>query len=279
MKFILTVFLAIAVNAYAKPATKPVAVPTSYALYDYDAHQFLVKENVDEVRSIASITKLFTAVTVIRSGADLDEKVKVTGASGGHIPRGNKISRRDLLRAMLISSDNLAAESLANAHPGGFRQFIVDANSYVNDVLKLRETVIVDASGLQAGNVSNVNDLIDFLYAIRNEPVIRSIAAERNALITMPRGKRQITINFKNTNPQLFTYDNILISKTGTTNAAGRCVIMLIEKKGTLFAVAVLGTKNSTERSKLATGLLDIPIEAKPEPKPSVESVVEFNYF
>jgi D-alanyl-D-alanine endopeptidase (penicillin-binding protein 7) len=279
MKFILTVLFAISVNVYAKPVHKPVAVPASYALYDYDAHEFVAKENVDEVRSIASITKLFTAITVIRSGADLDEKVKVMGSSGGHIPRGNKISRRDLLRAMLISSDNLAAESLANAHPGGFSQFIIDVNNYVTDVIKLRETKIVDASGLQAGNVSNVNDLIEFLYVIRNEPVIRSIAAERNALITMPRGKRQITINFKNTNPQLFTYDNILISKTGTTNAAGRCVIMLVEKKGMLFAVAVLGTKNLTERSKLATGLLDIPIEAKPEPKPSVESVVEFNYF
>jgi len=279
MKTIAILLLAFAANVYAKPATKPVAVPASYALYDYDAHQFIAKENVDEVRSIASITKLFTAITVIRSGADLDEKVKVAGASGGHIPRGNKISRRDLLRAMLISSDNLAAESLANAHPGGFNQFILDANNYATNVLKLRETIIVDASGLKPDNVSNVNDLIDFLYAIRHDPVIRSIASERNALITMPRGKRQITINFKNTNPQLFTYDNILISKTGTTNAAGRCVIMLIEKKGMLFAVAVLGTKNLNERSKLATGLLEIPIETRPEPKPSVESVVEFNYF
>jgi D-alanyl-D-alanine endopeptidase (penicillin-binding protein 7) len=251
----------------------------AYALYDYDAHEFIAKENVDQVRSIASITKLFTAMTVIRSGADLDEKVKVVGSSRGHFPRSTKISRRDLLRAMLISSDNLAAESLANAHPGGFKQFIIDANNYITNVLKLRETAIVDASGLLPGNVSNVNDLIDFLYDIRNEPVIRGIAAERNALITMPRGKRQITINFKNTNPQLFTYDNILISKTGTTNAAGRCVIMLVEKKGTLFAVAVLGTKNINERSKLATGLLDIPIEARPEPTPVIETIVEFNYF
>jgi len=251
----------------------------AYALYDYDAHEFVARENVDEVRSIASITKLFTAITVIRSGVDLDEKVKVKGSSGGHIPRGNMIKRYDLLRAMLISSDNLAAESLANAHPGGFVKFIEDANHYITNIIKLRETKIVDASGLQPGNVSNVNDLIDFLHIIRNEKVIRNIAAERNALITVPKGRRQITINFKNTNPQLFTYDNILISKTGTTNAAGRCVIMLVEKKGMLFAVVVLGTKNITERSKLATGLLDIPIEARPDPTPTVDSVIEFNYF
>lgn len=272
MKKLIFLFLAFCANAYSGPTA-------SYALYDYDAHQFIVKQDVDKVRSMASITKLFTAMTVIRSGVNLQEKVKVTGRSRGFVPRGSMISRYDLLRAMLISSDNLASESLANAHPGGFDQFIIDANHYADQVLKLRETKIVDSSGLMAGNITNVNDLIDLLEATRSNEIIKKIAAERNAIITMnvTRGKKQkeITINFKNTNPQLWTFDNILISKTGYTNAAGRCVVMLVEKNNLPFAVIVLGTRNIHERSKLAKQLIEIPIE--PRIVPVIEPEIKFD--
>jgi len=272
MKKFIFLLLACCANAYSGPTA-------SYALYDYDAHQFVIKEDVDRVRSMASITKLFTAMTVIRSGVNLQEKVKVTGRSRGFVPRNSMISRYDLLRAMLISSDNLASESLANAHPGGFNQFIIDANFYADQVLKLRETKIVDSSGLMAGNVTNVNDLIDLLEATRSNEIIKKIAAERNAIITMnvTRGKKQkeITINFRNTNPQLWTFDNILVSKTGYTNAAGRCVVMLVEKNNLPFAVIVLGTRNIYERSKLAKQLIEIPIE--PRIVPVIEPEIKFD--
>jgi len=272
MKKFIFLLLACCANAYSGPTA-------SYALYDYDAHQFVIKEDVDRVRSMASITKLFTAMTVIRSGVNLQEKVKVTGRSRGFVPRNSMISRYDLLRAMLISSDNLASESLANAHPGGFNQFIIDANFYADQVLKLRETKIVDSSGLLPGNITNVNDLIDLLDSIKENAVIKNIAAERNAIVTMfvPQGKKQkqVTINFKNTNPQLWTFDNILISKTGFTNAAGRCVVMLVEKQNMKFAVVVLGTKNVYERSKIAKQLIEIPIE--PRIVPVIEPEIKFD--
>lgn len=273
MKKFIFLLLAFCFNSYAATSS------ASYALYDYDFHGFIVKQDVDNIRSMASITKLFTAMTVIRSGVNLQEKVKVTGKSRGFVPRNSMISRYDLLRAMLISSDNLAAESLANAHPGGFDQFVVDANHYVSQVLKLRETKIVDASGLLPGNITTVNDLIDLLEAVKDNSIIKSIAAERNAIITMyvPQGKKQkqVTINFRNTNPQLWSFDNILISKTGYTNPAGRCVVMLVEKQNIKFAVIVLGTKNVHERSKIAKQLIEIPIE--PRIVPVIEPEIKFD--
>ena len=50
----------------------------------------------------------------------------------------------------------------------------------------------------------------------------------------------------------LFHFDNILISKTGTTSAAGKCVIMLVEKNKTYHAVVVLGQRDSKTRHKIA---------------------------
>jgi D-alanyl-D-alanine carboxypeptidase len=54
----------------------------------------------------------------------------------------------------------------------------------------------------------------------------------------------------------MFTYDNILISKTGTTNAAGKCVAMLIERDGALFAVIVLGQKTGHQRTMIVEELM-----------------------
>lgn len=232
----------------------------AYALYDYSNHSYDIESNKHEIRSIASITKLFTAITILNSGVDLTEKVKVNGKSRGRVPQGALMTRMDLMQAMLISSDNRAAETLANHHFGGFSQFIKDVNSYVQKN-NLYDTQIVDSTGLLSNNKSSVADLIEFLSLIKDNPTIRSIAGERNAEINAPRGKNVITINLNNTNPEIFIYDNILISKTGFTSSAGRCVLMLIEKNKKLYAVAVLGQRNVTARTKLVKKLLHVDTE------------------
>ena len=248
----------------------------SYALYNYDREEWQVSYNSYEVRSIASITKLFTAVTILRSGVDLAEKVKVTGKSGGRFPRGMMVSRMDLMRAMLISSDNLAAETLANTYPGGFNVYLEDANRWITG-WGLINTRVVDASGLLPENVSNVNDLVKFLAKIQGNSVIREITKERHLTLAVPKGKKTLSINLKNTNSTMFQFDNILISKTGTTNAAGKCVVMLVEKAGSPYAVVILGQKNAQERATLASDL----ITAKPLPKPEVQpepEPIEFKF-
>jgi D-alanyl-D-alanine carboxypeptidase len=246
----------------------------SYALYDFEQEHYQVHHNVTEVRSIASITKLFTAMTILRSGVDLNEKVKVTGKSGGRFPRGMMVSRNDLMKAMLISSDNLAAETLANTYPGGFDVYLEDANRWIWG-WGLIDTRVVDASGLLPGNVSSVNDLVKFIAKIQDNSVIRKITQERQTTIDLPKGKKTIKVNLKNTNSTLFDFDNILISKTGTTNAAGKCVIMLVEKNKNLHAVVLLGQKNAKERTTLATNLISALPITKPvtEPEP-----IEFKF-
>jgi D-alanyl-D-alanine endopeptidase (penicillin-binding protein 7) len=228
----------------------------AHALYDFETHSFLIRNNESEVRSIASITKVITAVTVINSGVNLNESVKVNGHSRGHVPKGVQMSRMDLLRAMLISSDNRAAETLANHHPGGFLMFLSDANKWL-DKNKLFNTHIVDSSGLLPGNVSTAGDLVELLALVKDNSIIRSIAGERQASVHAPKGKKTITINLH----------NILISKTGFTNPAGRCVLMLVEKGKELYGVVVLGQKNVRDRSRLVKELLAVDTEPLARPK------------
>jgi D-alanyl-D-alanine carboxypeptidase len=74
----------------------------------------------------------------------------------------------------------------------------------------------------------------------------------------LPKGKKVVKINLRNTNSVLFQFDNILISKTGTTTAAGKCVIMLVEKNKTYHAVIVLGQRNGKERHKIAEAFVSM---------------------
>ena len=127
----------------------------SYALFNLSNENYIVENNPEEIRSIASITKLITAITVLNSGVNLDEPVKVNGRSYGRVPLNALISRMDLLKAMLVSSDNRAAETLANHHPGGIFYFLQDANQYLEQH-SLFNTHVVDSSGLLPGNVSKI---------------------------------------------------------------------------------------------------------------------------
>jgi D-alanyl-D-alanine carboxypeptidase len=248
-KLFLTIFLSFSCLSYAQPSRG------AWGLYDYDLIEYQMAYNRSDVRSIASITKLFTATTILRQGLDLDERVKVTGKSKGRFPRGAMVPRIDLMKAMLISSDNLAAETLANTYPGGFNAFIADTNQWVQGT-GLIDTRIADASGLLAANVSTVDNLSMLLYRLKDYSVIRDISNERTATLKLPQGKKTVKINLRNTNPTLFQFDNIIISKTGFTSPAGRCVAMLVRKEDRLYAVVVLGQPNVKERSRLAQELI-----------------------
>ena len=227
----------------------------SYVLFDYDNGEFNDEFNRNQVRSIASITKMFTAITVINSTANLYEKLYVAGHNGGKVPRGTYVSRMDLLKAMVMNSDNLAAEVLANNHPGGFNKFIIDANTY-NRNIGLIHTEIVDSSGLMPGNVSTASELVLFLNSIKDNPVIQDIGALRQYDLAVPKGRKTYHVKFHNTNPELYKYDNILISKTGFTNSAGRCVMMLVEKGQKTYALIVLGQPNVQRRSQIVAKLI-----------------------
>ena len=227
----------------------------AYGLRSWDDYQWQHSYNVEEVRSIASITKLFTAVTVLNSDVNLTQTVKVQGHSTGKFATGMMVTRLELIRAMLISSDNRAAESLAHAHPGGMSKFIRDVQWEISN-MGLSNTKIVEPTGLSPMNISTVEDLSNFLFYMRNNIIIRSIASERTHQTQIVKGKKRVTVNLRNTNPAMFTYDNILISKTGTTNAAGKCVAMLIERDGALFAVIVLGQKTGHQRTMIVEELM-----------------------
>ena len=252
-KFLTVVVFMLTMNAWSTSA---------YGLYDFDNVRYEHSKNTTDVHSIASITKLFTAYTVVMSHVDLDEKVKVQGRAGGRFARGAYLERSELMRAMLMSSDNLAAETLAHAHPGGYDKFIADINWHLG-VNGFKETKIVDATGLLPGNVSTVDELKEFLFILRRIDIIKYYSSEKLYSIKYqpPKSKKTITIQLRNTNPQVFTYDSIVLTKTGFTNAAGRCLAMLVEKNGVLYAMVTLGNKDIRQRTGVINEMFNVYVQ------------------
>ena len=162
-------------------------------------------ENTTEVRSIASITKLVTAMVY------LDAKIKVD---------------RNLLQRALVSSDNRAAKKLCETYPGGLRD-CVEMMNYKTKELGLTKTKFVEPTGLSVFNTSNAEELIKIVEAASHYPEIVQASNTKK----------------HNTNPTIGKY-NYVVSKTGFINAAGGCIVAMVNNR----IVVILGSKNTKTR-------------------------------
>lgn len=221
----------------------------SHALFDYSNNEYLSVQDADTQRNIASITKLFTGVTILHSDVNMDERITVNCTSRGHVIRGTEMSRRDLFTAMIVSSDNCAAETLANSHPGGYMRFIRDRNEMLS-TYNLKNTQLFDSTGLSVFNVSTINDLIAFAPLVYQNDFLQHVSSLPKATVYAYRKGKAIPIQLYNTNPAFGSHNNIVVSKTGYTSRAGRCVLMMVQKMENFYAVIVLGKPSSGSRSK-----------------------------
>ena len=246
MRYILLCFFLIASQAWAN----------SHALYSYDKKEYLDKQDVESIRSIASITKLFTAITILESKSNLDDRIRVECRSSGKIIRNTEMTRRDLLTAMIVSSDNCAAETLANNYPNGYNEFIIARTDLIQN-MGLKNTRLYDATGLSVFNSSTVSDLILFAPMAYANPVLRSIANLPEASVKAFKKGKEIVIKVHNTNPSVYNHKEVVISKTGFTNSAGRCVLMMTKRLENFYAVVVLGEPNIKSRNRQVERLLE----------------------
>lgn len=192
----------------------------------------------DEVRPIASTTKIFVAMVVRKHGIDLDsytkiERTDVKAARGGARTRldiNESFKNRDLLRAMLMSSDNRAPTALARA-VGLDSDGLVKAMNKLAKQLHLKRTRFTDTSGLR-GNVSTAREMALALRTALADPVLREIMNDDYEVIESKDGSAKI--GYGSTNQPLVArrYD-VIGGKTGYTRAAGYCFIT-----GARFALA-----------------------------------------
>lgn len=228
----------------AKPAVQELA-SGSALLVDLKTNEVLFSSNPDMVVPIASVTKLMTAMVVLDAKLPLDQMLPVTIRDAkemqgvfSRVRIGSEISRREMLLLTLMSSENRAAASLAHHYPGGYAAFIQAMNAKAR-ALGMTRTRYVEPTGMSEHNVSSANDLIKLIRASRQYALIQQFSTTDEKTVAFR--KPNYTLGFQNTNALVRKNNwDIQLSKTGFTNAAGRCLVMSTTMKQRQVAFVVL---------------------------------------
>jgi serine-type D-Ala-D-Ala endopeptidase (penicillin-binding protein 7) len=220
-------------------------------IYDPETNQVLWEENSQSQRSIASITKMMTALVFVENNPDMSQNVMVAKgdvfqASTTHLRLNDRVTADDLLHLLLIASDNAAARALARVSPYGTDGFVARMNEKAAE-LGLENTHYADPSGLLSDNVSSAYDMARLITYISGDERIASIM--RTPEYTVFSTRRPIT--FHSTNHLLGRADvDVRAGKTGFISKAGYCLATLLRlpQSSQQVAVVVLGARSNAGR-------------------------------
>jgi len=227
----LLVFLTVLFNGQSNAAdNKPVRITATSWLVADGTGKIIQGENTDQQRSIASITKLITAMVVLDANQNLDEFLK-------------PYTRREMIQLALVKSDNQASLDLCKHYPGGTVQCVRAMNDKVKS-LGLTKTQFIESSGLSVMNVSTAEELIKIVIEAAKYTEI--IIAARTSEVKIKIKKKWLI--FHNTNPIIGKRHDFVVSKTGFINASGGCIVMMLDTEIGRKIVVVLGSKNTHTR-------------------------------
>lgn len=262
----LTKSLAEAVPRYKTDASGAV-VPDLHAeaaiIYDPKTNEILWEQNSQELRSIASITKVMTATVFLEDNPDLTQPVTIVRsdvyrASTTHLRVNDKVTVDDLMHLLLIASDNAAARALARISPYGSAGFIDRMNSKAFE-LGLESTSYADPSGLLSDNVSSAFDLARLITLASGDDRIGSIMRTPEYTLETANARPR-TLTFRSTNHLLGRPDvEVRAGKTGFISKSGYCLATLLQlpQGGPQVAVVVLGARSNAGRFLETRNLFD----------------------
>lgn len=268
------------------PAQEAVMVLEAYS------GKVLVGKNSTAKRPVASLTKIATAIVAIdwanAAGADLaatqitaPETIQLVGGPNPlNLQSGDRISLRDALYSALLASDNLAALCIAD-HVGRellrlhgktgdpVAEFVGEMNRLAK-ALGMKGTRFGNPHGLEREKVKAWSTAADIarlsVYAMRRN-AFNYIVRQKEREVTVMTGIGRQLYTLRNTN-KLAGEEGILGIKTGTTNAAGDCLAVCMDKdplvrtkpdgsKGVTPRRLIVVTLNTTDRFQRARLLLD----------------------
>jgi len=232
----------------------------------------------DAVRGIASTTKIFVAMAVRSKGLALDDWTEITqedvkAAHGGartRLDRGQTFKNLDLLRAMLMASDNRAPSALGRA-VGLDRDGLIKEMNAVARRLGLKKTRFTDTSGLR-GNVSTAREMALAMRAALADPVLAEIMRTDYVRIVSKSGYAKLDYGTTN-QPLLARRYKVTGGKTGYTAAAGYCYVSGVEIDGREYVLSFFGGDGKLTRfadfNRVAAWLDEGAPGSRVRPKPS----------
>jgi serine-type D-Ala-D-Ala endopeptidase (penicillin-binding protein 7) len=216
----------------------------SVLVVDQTDGRTLYAKNTQNVVPIASITKLMTALVVLGAELDLNERITITDADvdeikGTHsrLKIGITLTRSELLRLALMSSENRAAAALSRVYPGATTAFVPAMNRKALE-LGMAHTRFVDGTGLSSDNVSTAEDLVKLVEAAYRYPLVREFTTHPAHTLVLANGR---ALQYRNSNGLVKNPSwRIGLSKTGYISEAGRCLVIQATIASTPMVIVLL---------------------------------------
>jgi serine-type D-Ala-D-Ala carboxypeptidase (penicillin-binding protein 5/6) len=233
--------------------------PRSGLMFDVDSGRVLWRHRPERVLPIASLTKMMTALVAVdrlsENGRVLITKqaLAYTGSGVGMFKRGRRIAVGTMLHGLLLPSGNDAAIALAQQAAGSVPAFIALMNARARS-MGLACTRFSTVSGIRdSGNHSCAPDVAALARAVLREPRLARIVRRRSVALPFPIKGRKLYLY--NNNPLLrIGYRGTTGVKTGYTDAAGRCLVATVRRRGRELGVVLL---DSPDPGRQAVRLFD----------------------
>jgi D-alanyl-D-alanine carboxypeptidase len=231
----------------------PELASASVVVLDAATGDELYARRADDARPIASMTKIFVAMALRKRHLDLDRWTAINfddarASAGGArtlLLEGQTFRNRDLLYAMLLSSDNRVPSALARA-VGLSNDELIEQLGHVAGDLGLSHTKFDDATGI-LGNESTARETALALRETLRDPVLARIMTTRHAKVVSR--SEEITASYTSTVQPLWdSHPRILGGKTGHTEGAGYCLLIEAEVGKRVVVMAFLGGKTADAR-------------------------------
>lgn len=233
-----------------------------YVSHEAPNARLLLQYEPYEVYSLASLTKLATALTLLEYEIDWQNEVVIVpsdirGGAKTLIRPGYKVSVGDLWAMMLIASDNDATAALVRFVSGDEAQFVRRMNEMATQ-MSLQQTNFVEPTGLSAGNVSTAREFALIARAVFREDKIKDTLSQAAMMVNLPGGEKRILSTdqlIRYSSNENWTYQS---AKTGFTYIAGYTSAVLgIDKLDRETVVVTLGSQSNNDRSTDISRLMD----------------------
>ena len=235
-------------------SVSPYIDATAALVMEAESGRVLYSKNPTVKKSIASTTKIMTAIVALENGDPEDivtvsRKAAGTRGSSINLGAGQKFTLMELLYGMLMNSGNDAAVAIAE-HIGGSVEAFADMMNGKARELGAENTVYVTPHGLDAqGQYSTAYDLaIITRYALKNPIFSRIVSTNKTSI-----PGRQLY----NTNELLEIYPGVDGVKTGYTGQAGRCLVASATRNGMRIISVALGSPTRYRRAEASRMILD----------------------
>jgi len=211
---------------------------------DVATGKILYKKNSQEIRPIASITKLMTALVFLDYNPGWEKEFYTIASdrkNGGiiHLNTGEVLSIRNLFNTVLVASDNDAASALARATGLSPEEFVQKMNEKAEE-LEMNETIFFEPTGLNLNNKSTAEDITRLLnYALQNADIKNATSMYSYQYEVQSKEKTR-QVKLVNTNMLTNSYLNVLGGKTGHLEEAGYCLAVKIAGKQNQEVIIVI---------------------------------------